>query len=67
MTKNNWRQAGRKTKKYYYKPSIVKNGKLVIPDIINEDYTFEMQFGFIEKHITEQDRYLRTKPFKNDY
>ena len=41
----NWRNAGRKTKKYYYKESIIKNGKLVIPEIIKEDYGFEMQFG----------------------
>ena len=57
----NWRNAGRKTKKYYYKKSIIKNGKLVIPEIINEDYGFEMQFGIEEKHITEEQQYLKYK------
>tara|TARA_R100000322_G_C5374924_1_gene174534 strand:+ start:95 stop:277 length:183 start_codon:yes stop_codon:yes gene_type:complete len=57
----NWRKAGRKTKKYYYKPSIVKNGKVVLPEIIKEDYGFEMQFGIEEKHITEEVQYLRNK------
>ena len=58
---NNWRQAGRKTKKYYYKKSIIKNGKIVIPEIIKEDYSFEMQFGIEEKHITNEVQYLRNK------
>ena len=57
----NWRKAGRKTKKYYYKPSIIKNGKVVLPEIIKEDYGFEMQFGIEEKHITEEVQYLRNK------
>ena len=57
----NWRKAGRKTKKYYYKPSIVKNGKLVIPEIITEDYGFEMQFGIEEQHITKEQQYLKYK------
>jgi|TARA_R100000479_G_scaffold85656_1_gene41749 hypothetical protein len=57
----NWRNAGRKTKKYYYKKSIIKNGKLVIPEIITEDYSFEMQFGIEEKHITEEQQYLKYK------
>ncbi len=57
----NWRKAGRKTKKYYYKSSIVKNGKVVLPEIIREDYGFEMQFGIEEKHITEEVQYLRNK------
>jgi|TARA_R100000773_G_scaffold30753_1_gene26260 hypothetical protein len=58
---NNWRQAGRKTKKYYYKPSIIKNGKLVIPEIIREDYGFEMQFGIEERHLTREEIYLKNK------
>ena len=57
----NWRQAGRKTKKYYYKKSIIKNGKIVLPGIIKEDYSFEMQFGIEEKHITDEVQYLRNK------
>lgn len=57
----NWRKAGRKTKKYYYKPSIVKNGKVVLPEVITEDYGFEMQFGIEEKHITEEVQYLKYK------
>tara|TARA_Y100001937_G_scaffold45995_1_gene64614 strand:+ start:1326 stop:1508 length:183 start_codon:yes stop_codon:yes gene_type:complete len=57
----NWRKAGRKTKKYYYKKSIIKNGKIVLPEIIKEDYGFEMQFGIEEKHITEEVQYLRNK------
>ena len=59
--KNNWRKAGRKTKKYYYKPSIVKNGKLVIPEIITEDYSYEMQFGVEEPHIRKEQQYLKYK------
>ena len=57
----NWRGAGRKTKKYYYKPSIIKNGKLEIPEIITEDYGFEMQFGIEEKHIKDEEQYLKYK------
>ena len=57
----NWRKAGRKTKKYYYKESIIKNGKLVIPEIITEDYGFEMQFGIQEQHITKEEQYLKYK------
>ena len=59
--KNNWRKAGRKTKKYYYKPRIFKNGKLVIPEIITEDYGFEMQFGIEEQYITKEQQYLKYK------
>ena len=55
----NWRNAGRKTKKYYYKESIIKNGKLVIPEIIKEDYGFEMQFGIQEQHITKETTILK--------
>jgi hypothetical protein len=57
----NWRGAGRKTKKYYYKKSIIKNGKVILPEIIKEDYSFEMQFGIEEKHITEEQQYLKYK------
>tara|TARA_Y100000401_G_scaffold68280_1_gene54706 strand:- start:525 stop:707 length:183 start_codon:yes stop_codon:yes gene_type:complete len=57
----NWRKAGRKTKKYYYKPSIVKNGKVVLPEIIKEDYGFEMQFGIEEQHLTKEEIYLKNK------
>lgn len=61
MKENNWRNAGRKTKKYYYKDSIIKDGKLVIPEIITEDYGYEMQFGFEEKHIKDEQQYLKYK------
>ena len=57
----NWRKAGRKTKKYYYKKSIIKNGKIVLPEIIKEGYSFEMQFGIEEQHITNEVQYLRNK------
>ncbi|QDP46303.1 MAG: hypothetical protein Unbinned4264contig1000_15 [Prokaryotic dsDNA virus sp.] len=59
--KNNNNRVGRKTKKYYYKPTIIKNGKVVLPEIITEDYGFEMQFGFEEKHITKEEVYLKYK------
>ena len=57
----NWRKAGRKTKKYYYKKSIIKNGKVILPEIIKEDYTFEMQFGIEEQHLTKEEIYLKNK------
>ena len=57
----NWKKTGRKTKKYYYKKSIIKNGKIVLPEIIKEDYSFEMQFGIEEKHITSEVQYLKNK------
>ena len=57
----NWRKAGRKTKKYYYKKSIIKNGKIVLPEIIKEAYTFEIQFGIEEKHLTKEEIYLKNK------
>ena len=57
----NWKKVGRKTKKYYYKKSIIKNGKIVLPEIIKEDYTFEMQFGIIDEHETKEKLYLKNK------
>ena len=57
----NEKKIRKKTKKYYYKKSIIKNGKIVLPEIIKENYSFEMQFGIEEKHITNEIQYLKNK------
>ena len=57
----NLKKVRRKTKKYYYKKSIIKNGKIELPEIIKEDYTFEMQFGIEEQHLQKEEIYLKNK------
>ena len=44
-----------------FQKSIIKNGKIVLPEIIKEDYTFEMQFGIEEQHLTKEQIYLKNK------
>ena len=61
MSKDNWRNAGRKTKFYYYKDSIIKNGKIVMPEIITEDYGYEMQFGIKQIHVSKENTYIQQK------
>ena len=66
MKKNNWRNAGRK-KITFIKESIInvyenlENRTITLPEIINQDYGYEMHFGFRETCPTLEKAYLQKK------
>lgn len=62
---NNKKKPRKRT--YYNKPIIIndyeniEDKKITLPEIINDDFGFEMQFGIIDEHETKEKLYLKNK------